>query len=447
MKKFKIVIIGGASMTWVPKFVRDILLLEDADGSELALMDVDAGHLEVMGRLVNRMISERGRTLRVSLFSDRREALKGADLVVSTFLHGSHEAWKDDLNIILKYGIEHPKGMSVGPGGLIQGLKNIAEAVNAARDMEEICPDAWILNFTNPMQSITLGLALHSRVKSIGLCHGVHEGMLSVSRYMGIPVDEFVVKAFGINHCAWLFELKHNGQDMMPALRKRLDEIAPSLKGAWEGQEIGTREMWDVFGAFSLLADIHSIEFWPHYIHKGYKLEDISLEHNFVEKRMERRDILWERITKAADGEIPTSRAIGNTAQNNIDYTSEEKLDDLIRAIIYNKPTTLHINTLNRGSIGNLPADCCVEVPGMVDSTGAYGCAMGNLPDGLAGLLAPHAYIQKLTVAAAMEGSRELALQALCLEPMCHSLTIAECRSMLNELIDHQPQWLPNFFK
>ncbi len=163
---------------------------------------------------------------------------------------------------------------------------------------------------------------------------------------------------------------------------------------------------------------------------------------------MESRDILWVRIEKAAKGELPLRSALGNTANaDNISYTSVEKLDQLINAIVYNKTANMYINTINNGCISNLPADCCIEVPGVINASGALGCCMGPLPDGVAGLMAPHAYIQKLTVKAAMEGSRELALQALCLEPMCHSMKISEIRSMLNDLLESQPEWLPNFFR
>ncbi len=448
MKKFKISFIGGASMTWIPKFVMDILLLEGMDGSEIGLMDIDTERLEVMGRLVERMVRERQKGFIVKLYDDRKKAMEGADIVVSTCLIGGHENWKNDINIILGYGIEHPKGMSVGPGGFIQGLKNIPAIVGFAKEMEQICPNAWLLNFTNPMQSITLGLALHSKIKSIGLCHGVNEGISSVSEYLDIDEKELACRAFGINHCGWLFGLTRGSEDMMPVLRKRLEELAPGMKGRWEGQEIVTREMWDVFGAFPLIADIHTIEFFPHYIAKGVKLADYSLLHNFIEKRMESRDILWGRIEKTANGELPLRSALGNTANaDNISYASAEKLDELIKAIVYNKPANMYINTINNGCISNLPDDCCIEVPGIINASGAYGCRMGSLPDGVAGLMTPHAYIQKLTVKAAMEGSRELALQALCLEPMCHSMKISEIRSMMNDLLESQPEWVPNFFR
>jgi alpha-galactosidase len=447
MKKFKIVFIGGASMTWIPKFVRDLLLLDGVDGSEISLMDIDLEHLEVMGRLVERMIRESGKGYRVSLYDNRRQALAQADIVVSTCLIGGHETWKNDLNIILKYGIQHPKGMSVGPGGLIQGLKNIPPIVGFAREMEEICPEAWLLNYTNPMQSITLGLALHAKIKSIGLCHGVDEGIRNVADFLEMNGNSLISRAFGINHCGWLLELKKGGEDVMPDLRRKLEALAPSLKGRWEGQEIVTREIWDVFGGLPLTADIHAIEFFPHYIAQGVKLETYSLEHNFIERRLENREKLWKRVRLAADGEIPTLQAIGNTANpNDTNYASPEKLDELVKAFIAHEPASMYINTLNRGYISNLPSDCCVEVPGMVRDSGATGEVMGPLPDGIAGLMLPHAYIQKLTVLAAMEGSRELALQALCLEPMCHSLRISEVRAMLEELLESQPEWLPHFF-
>ena len=455
MKNFKIVLIGGASMTWVPKLVGDVLLLDnDISGSEIALMDIDEERLNIMGQVTSRMVKEKNKDLKIKLYSDRRESLKDADIVVSTCLIGGHETWCNDLNIVLKYGIQHPKGMSVGPGGLIQGLKNIPKIVEFAKDMEEICPNAWLLNYTNPMQSISLALANYSKIKSMGLCHGVTEGIEFISEILGIEEEKLSYKAAGINHCGWLLELKRGYADLMPDLRRKLDEIAPSLKARWEGREMVTREMWDTFGAYPLQADIHTVEFFPHYIEKNGRLEDYSLEHNYIEKRLLSRDKLWERVKKVAEGKLPTYAAIGGTANPkdaeeihaDTGHKSHEKIDELINAIIYNKPNTLYINTINNGCISNLPPDCCVEIPAYIDRSGLYGCYLGNLPDGIAGLMNTHAYIQKLTVKSAMEGSRELALEALCLEPMCYSLKIDEIKSMLNELIDSQPEWLPNFF-
>lgn len=446
--RFKIALIGGASMIWTPKFLRDIFEIEELKGSEICLMDIDEPSLDVMGRLGNRMLTELGKDFSLTLTTDRLEAIKGAHVVVSTLLIGGHDTWCDDLNIIRSYGIEHPKGMSVGPGGLIQGLKNIPPLVQLAKEMEEHCPNAWFLNYTNPMQSITLALQEYSRVRSIGLCHGVGEGIGNISQFLEIDQSRLAYKAFGLNHCGWLFELRADGKDVLPQLRKRLDEVAPSLKGRWEGQEIATREMWDVFGAYPLQADIHTIEFFPHYFSaKNTKMESYSLEHNFVEKRIENRQALWKLVQEAARGEIPIEKAIGSTANpSDITYTSEEKLDELLRAILLNRPATMYINTSNRGAIPNLPSNCCIEVPGLVDALNAYPVAVGPLPDGIAGILAPHAHIQRLTVEAAMSGSREHALQALYLEPMCASLSIPELRAMLDELLESQPEWVPNFF-
>ncbi|MCL2164324.1 MAG: hypothetical protein FWH55_08030 [Oscillospiraceae bacterium] len=448
MKNFVVTLIGGGSLTWTPKFTRDILLMDSIEGLELRLMDIDEKKLELMFALTQKMSFESGKRLRIKAYTNRKDSLENVDIVVSTCLIGGHDTWRRDLDIIRSYGIHHPKGMSVGPGGFIQGLKNITGLLDIAADMEVICPDAWLLVYTNPVQTITLALQKYSKIKAIGLCHGVTEGIENLAKFLGVSEKDLAYRAFGINHCGWLFDLRKNNVSIMKELKPMLEEHAPRMKGRWEGEEIITRQMLDIFGAFPLQADIHTIEFFPHFIAKDKDLSDFSLNTNYVQQRIENMSKLEETAKRAIAGEIQTSDAIGTTAKgDDLKDTSTEKIDVLIKGIIYNEPANLYINTMNNGCISNLPADCCVETPAVVDSYGYRGCNMGEVPDGIAALMTLQAYIQKLTVESAVKGSRELAMQALFLDPMCNSLSPEEIRSMLNELIEFQPEWLPTFNK
>lgn len=455
MKKFKMVIIGGASMAWTPKLVNDCLLIKDLEETEIVLVDIDTEKLPVIKTIVEKLAATKNQPVRFTTCVDYRDALPGADIVLTTCLIGGHAAWRDDLNIALRYGIEHPKGMSVGPGGLIQGLKNAAAIVDIAKDMERLCPQAWLLNYTNPMQTISLALAKYSSIRSMGLCHGVTECITWISEQLGIPEAELNYRAFGINHCGWLFSLKMGNQDLMPILREVIDRTMPLEKERWEGQEIATREMWDLFGAFPMQTDIHTIEFFYHYYNRNRKLADYSLQHNYVEKRMQKKNEQWEKMQKIARGELPLKTCLELTTaahtqfdkNRDLNLVSKEKIDKLVQAIIGNRETVLYVNTLNNGCIPNLPDDCCVEIPARINSAGFDPCYMGPLPDGIAGLMNIHAYVQKLTVEAAMKGDRQLALQALYLDPITSEMSMNELGRLLDDLLEANKVWLPRFYR
>ncbi len=188
----RIAFIGGGSLVWIPTFTQDLLRAPELAGSTMVLMDIDAGSLEMMGAYSRRILEAGGGQIDVVTTTDRDAALEGADFVVSTFMAGGHKAWAKDLNIAHKYGIQHPKGMSVGPGGLLQGLKAVPQLLDLAWAMERICPEAPLFNFTNPMSSISLGLQRHSAIKTVGVCHGVLIAAKKFAELLGVDADDLL---------------------------------------------------------------------------------------------------------------------------------------------------------------------------------------------------------------------------------------------------------------
>jgi alpha-galactosidase len=423
------VFIGGASMTWMPSFANDILACQSLAGSTLVLMDIDGEHLTTMKKYIERMVRENQADLIIESTLDRAEALSGADYVVITFGPGGHEYWKEDVGIALRYGVQEPAGMSVGPGGLMQGLKGIPTLVEIAQDMEKLCPSARLFNYTNPMSSLTLALNRHSRIQGVGVCPGIYMYMDRVARLLGIPSDDVHYIAGGVNHMNWLIEVKHEGRDILTDYREKAKEV---------GLDPISRTLYDLFGAWPVPGDGHTAEFVPYFIGKGRDIEkQYKLSHDYIERRIEQRKGIWQEIEAAAKDEGPLQKG---------KYESQERVELMIQSIEFNEPRVIYLNVVNDGAITNVLPWACVEVPVVVDRFGFHPVAIGPIRPGAAAIVNLAAAVQELTVEAALKGDRQLALQALVLDPLSYTLELGELEKMLDEMLEASRPVLPRFF-
>ena len=455
-KPVRIAFIGGASMTWMPSFAHDILSHKPLAGSTLVLMDIDDDHLTTMTRYVTRMVEETGGDLRIESTAERAEALAGADYVVTTFGPGGHEYWKEDVGIALRYGIQEPAGMSVGPGGLMQGLKGIPTIVEIAQDMERLCPNARLFNYTNPMSSLTLAFNRYSTIEGVGFCPGIYGYIGKVGRTLGIPAQDINYVAGGVNHMNWVLDVAYDGRDVLAEYRDRL--AAESLESEKVRKEAGwdatqaqdksaavrtswdpiSRKLYELFGAWPVPGDGHTAEFVPYFIGKGRDIEkQHRLSHDYIERRIEKRKGVWSKIEAAAAGEGEFIRG---------DYESQERVELMIHAIEFNEPGVIYLNVMNDGAIPNVLPEACVELPVVVDSHGFHPVHIGNLPPGPAAITNLAAAVQDLTVEAALNGDRQLALQALALDPLTYTLELEETERMLDEMLEASRPVLPRFF-
>ncbi len=428
MAATRIAFIGGASMTWMPTFSQELLSCKELAGSTIVLMDTDATNLEVMGRYVNRLKGQLKADLAITTTTDRQQALSGADFVVTTFMAGGHDYWATDLNIALKHGLQTPKGMSVGPGGLLQGLKAIPMMVEIAQEMERLCPGAMLINYTNPMSSIVLGLQRYSRVPSVGVCPGLEHEIHRYAGMLGVPEEELAARAAGVNHCNFVLELHYRGEDVLPRVVEML---------ATEGKEPASRLVYEIWGGYPTPGDIHIIEFFPYFMRQNVPLEKWGQTHNYVENRMAKRKVFWESLSAAARGE-------GGAVTS---YESREKLDKLVCSVLFNRGSVFQLNVTNQGAISNVMPEAVVELNTAVDRFGFHPVHFGPLPAAIAGVCNMAATVQDLTVEAAMTGDRRLALQALLMDPLVYSMEIDEVGKMLDEMLLAQKVWLPRFFK
>jgi alpha-galactosidase len=435
----KIVIIGAGSHVFTKNLITDFLSYPELRGSTISLMDIDRERLGLATAFAERLVEQHGLETVVESTTDRREALEGADYVVLSIRVGGLEANRLDLEIPAKYGIIQGIGDTIGPGGVFYGLRHIPVILDICRDMEDLCPEAWLLNYTNPMAMICWAVNDYSRVKNVGLCHSVQGTASELARYLGAPMEEVSYWVAGINHMAWFLELRWRGEDAYPLLRERLRDPAvySGPEAHWAGPDIVRVEMFKALGYFVTESSQHMSEYVPYFRKRPELLERFRLEYRLdaMEGMLERRAKAEEEMRQMVSGDepIPIRR-------------SREYCSYIIHSVETGTPRRVNVNVRNDGLITNLPGGCCVEVPCLVDRNGVHPCFVGDLPPQCAALNRTNINVQELGVLAAVEKDRELAFQAILLDPLTSSvLTIDETRSMVDEMFEAEAGYLTGF--
>lgn len=413
MNTTKIVFIGAGSMSFGLSMFKDIFSSQELSGSTLTLVDLNEEYLERMYRLACKMNAQSGAGLKIEKTSDRLAALPGAGFVINSIAIDRNRLWKQDFAIPRKYGIRHTLGENGGPGGIFFTMRTIPLIMEIVRDMERLCPQAYFVNFSNPESRIILALGMYSKIRCIGLCHGIFMGQNDVARIMGLPAERVDVFGAGMNHFQWLLHIRdrQTGEDLYPLLRKKEAEYPGEFMPL-------TRKLFRAFGYWLTCSDDHLGEYL------AYGWEGGEEGYDF-ERDEAHRIALQERIDAVIANDDP--------APAEMLQPSGERGVALMTALIHNKKIMLESGVVhNRGAIANLPYDCAVEVPVNVDGSGVHPLSVGALPEALAGLLTSQAVVQKLSVEAAMRASKELALQALLVDPVVNSISGAE--QLLDEL-------------
>jgi alpha-galactosidase len=423
MNTTKIVFIGAGSMYFGLNMFRDLFSTKELAGSKLVLVDLNAEYLERMYQLALKMNAEMGAGMIIEKTTDRLAALPGAGFVVNSVAIDRNRLWKHDFEIPRKYGIRHTLGENGGPGGVFFTLRTIPLIMDIVKDMERLCPEAYFINFTNPESRLILALGLYSKIKSVGLCHGVFMGQNDVAKIMGLPSEKVDVLGAGMNHFQWLLEIRDRdtGEDLYPLLRAKEKDFDPEFSPL-------ARKLFHAFDYWLTCSDDHLGE----YLAYGWEGGDEGYDFE--------RD---ERFRVEIETQIDATLA-GDPLPEAWKTPSGERGAALITAVLHNKKIVLESGVIhNRGTIQNLPYDCAVEVPIAVDGSGVHPLAIGKLPEPLAGLLTSQAVVQKLSVEAAIHGSKEKALQALLVDPVVNSITAAE--KLLDELWEiNQPYIRPS---
>ncbi len=457
----KIVCIGAGSAVFGLSNMATIVRSKRLRGAELALVDIDEAGLETMTKLARKMNEAWDAQMTITSTTNREEALPGADFVVVSVQVGPREeVWELDWQIPLRHGVRQPYAENSGPGAFAHTARNAPLILDIARDMERLCPDAWYLNFTNPMIRLTWVVQRYTKIKVVGLCHQLYWGHAMAAAvladrwglqfpegfhvhtdydnwanlFQGIlaGVQHLDVKAAGLNHFSWVYDIrdKETGEDLYPLLRER-----------WFNQmrrdfEPLTRELFEIFGMMPTPGDAHLCEYlpWTHDpITKPWEKYHLTLQS-------------WDgnRRRRADRKALAEAYVAGERPVDELKWAFSEGVPEIIEAITFNdNHYHVQLNLPNDGLIPNLPADAIVEVPGNISGFGIRGLNFPPLPEGIAELCRRELALSSLVVDASVKGDRDLALQALLLDPMMNDIDRA--RAILDDFLTTFAEYLPQF--
>ena len=433
----KIAMIGAGSLVFCKTLSMDILATESLRGSEICLMSRTQPKLDRMEAFLKRVINENDLPATVWSTLDRREALKDADYVICMIQVGGFDAFEIDYQVPLKYGVDQCIGDSLGPGGVLRGLRTIPVLIDIIRDMEELCPDALFLNYANPMAACCLALGRVShQVQFIGLCHGVQTTLDLISGYVGVPKDQIDFTCAGINHMAWFLSMKdkRDGSDLYPLFRANCE------KPEYYVNEKVRCEVMRHFGYFMTESTGHLSEYIP-----WFRSSQRGLDTYCDEPAFGGETGAYYKYSKMI-AEKYSGVDYLQTENASIGSRSVEYCSWILEAAETDRPFRLNGNVRNDGYITNLPDGCCVEVPVFVDKSGFHPVRVGALPPQCAALNQSNVTVQTLAVEAGLTGDPERVVQAIAMDPLtCTRCTLSEIREMTAEMLEAEKQWLPQF--
>jgi alpha-galactosidase len=421
------IVLAGAGGHFTSGLMNDIVMCKGLQGSTVVLYDPNIERLNLISRLSKKIVEESTAKVEIESTTKRDVALANADFVMCTIRVGGFEATRSDIEIPKKYGINQTVGDTIGPGGLFYGLRNIWAIIEICRDLERLSPKALVINFTNPMNGICSAIYRHTRIKSVGLCHGIFGTMERLADLFKVDRKRLYGFAAGINHLTWIMDFRLDEKDAYPLLKENLLRLGAVA-----------RELFKIFGLFPSPGDAHIAEFFPWYLCKEANYgETYGLTHEFsdVSAMYKEREELERQIIAQVEGKAPI-----------IIRPSGEIAVGIINSITNNERAIYDaVNIQNEGCITNVLAMGNVEVPAMVDGGGIHGLTCGELPFSIASYLNRIIAEQILLADAAVKGDRDLALQSLLMDP--HTATVKQATDMFEELLKAHTPYLPQFKK
>lgn len=463
MARINLTIIGGGSVNWMSQLMRDVYLVDEIEGGEIRLVDPEREHVEAVAAMLRKFNEIKNKDYQISIVEDRKEALRDADFVMTTFSPGKMDAFWNDLEIPITYGIRQPVSMTVGPCGISASLRTAPAAFEIVEDMEEVCPEAWLLNVTNPMSVVTRAMNMAAKtVKVIGMCHEFHDFPRYMGKILGLEKPEgmnlltylyqwlneqgFHYTIAGLNHFIWLTQAELNDRNIIPEVRQycqKHEQLKP-----YEYPEDGNADkgfnktkfvnfaLCRRFGYLPIVGARHLIEFYPNLcnIRNGYGMKYRIKKTTVGDRRLGKVEKL-QQIKQVAWGE------------KEADWTnSGEELVEIIRAIVKNDSVTGIVNMPNHGQIENLPENAVVETLATISAGGVAPKPSGKLPGSVGSLCRLHVDVHELTVQAALKGDRKLLMEALSLDPLSAGADFTELENLADDLLLANRKWLPRFF-
>lgn len=449
----RMVLIGAGSAMFTRGLLAD--LIRGGVESEVILVDVDPAALEVAEKLAAKMIAARRAPIALSATVDRREALRGATVIICTVGVGGRRAWERDVFIPRTHGIYMPVGDTVGPGGTARALRMIPAMVEIANDVQDLAPQALFFNYGNPMAPVCRAMRKATGANVVGLCHGVMHVAEYLARVLGEAPADLRYTAVGINHLTWFIEVRAQGQDLLPRLRNcalRRAEQGPSAAGATRFAEAGTAEsgaaepsgdnpfswrLLQLFGAFPAVLDRHVTEFFPQFFREGaYYGKTLGVDAFSFEGTIAHGDQIFAQMRADALSPQPLEPAYFDRLSG-----EHEQVLDIVDAIRHERGHVYSANLPNTGQVPNLPPEAIVEGPAVADGGGLRAITQKPLSSALVGTLATRYMWVETVVDAALEGSRDKFIQALVLDGAVGSPEMAT--TLADELIAAHCAYLP----
>ncbi len=427
----KIVFIGSGSIIFAKNLIGDCFLTECLRDSEIALVDIDQNRLDLSCQMIsnlNRSINA-GRA-KISAHLDRREALGGADFVITAIHVGGYNRALPDYELPLKYGLRQTYADTLGIGGLFRGLRVAPVILGIARDMEELCPQAWLLNYVNPMAMITGTVLKASQIHAVGLCHSVQVCASTLLEELGLDYPEVEYSIAGVNHQAWLLKITSQGRDLYPEIK------AAAAQQSHHPDQVRL-EIMKKFGYCVTESSIHTAEYTPYFIKKAYPglAESFGLNTEMFREWKNDQNNFYAGPVQAMieDEHLSHTRTV--------EYSSH-----IMEAMLTNEPITINGNVLNQGYIDNLPQNSCVEVPCVVDGRGITPQHFGALPPQCAGLNRTYLNPVDLASEAILTGKKEHVYHAALLDPHTSAeLTADEIIALCDDMLESNRGWIPEF--
>ncbi len=436
----KIAFIGAGSLGFTTGLVRDVLTFPRLQDATISLMDIDAERLGFAKKAVTKLVEASGHPAKVEATLDRVEALKGADVVLTTILSGSTEVWRHDIEIPKKYGVDINVGDTRGPSGIFRFLRTLPDMQEIVRDMEAYCPDAVLLNYTNPMAMLCGALQRKTFIPVTGLCHSVQGTAMMLAHWIGAPYDEITYTCAGINHMAWYLDFKWNGKDAYPLIHKAITE----REDVYNHEQV-RNEMYLALGYYITESSGHNSEYnwWfrkrPDLIEK-YCTHGTGWnpgEYAYILKEYQHTEKTWKEGVRVRLAEEVTSEDLAR---------GHEYAAYIINALMVDEPFKFNGNVPNSNLVTNLPQGACVEVPVWVDKAGFQPVHVGALPPECALMTNLSSSIEEMAIQAAFEGDPVMVYRAICHDPLTASvLSLAEIKDMVNELFAQHKAYLPQF--
>lgn len=428
----KVTFLGAGSVVFAKTLIGDILSFpEFRQGVQIALHDIDAERLATAQTVAEKLAGIIGASVEITAHEDRREALADADFAINMIQVGGYKpATVTDFEIPKKYGLRQTIADTLGIGGIMRAVRTIPVMLDFARDMEDVCPDVWFLNYTNPMAMCCWGMAEGSTIRTVGLCHSVFGTAGQLAKRVNVPLEEVNYICAGINHMAFFLVFEHNGRDLYPELQATVGD-----KDLWE-YDLTRAECLRRFGYAVTESSEHFAEYVPWFIKADQPdlIEEFQIPLDEYIRRCINQNESWEKLRDsmlAGEGLDEPNR-------------SKEYGSYIISSIVTDTPRVIYGNVPNNGLITNLPDNCIVEVPCLVDRNGVQPTQVGDLPPQLAAMIRTNVNVQELAVAAVMENNRDHIYHAAMMDPhTAAELNTDQIVAMVDELLEAHGEFIP----